>query len=110
MSGGSADVLERPVKRSIDPVTKRQFGARLRELREAAGLSQAEVAARLGKPQSSWSSWELGTTAPNIEWLERVAVVLGCDIAELFVPAKRVHDPKRGRPFDEPKPADDGGE
>lgn len=86
-------------------VTKRQFGARLRELREAAGLSQADVAARLGKPQSSWSSWELGTTAPNIEWLERIAVVLGCDIAELFVPAKHVRKPKLGRPFD--KPADD---
>mgnify|MGYP006921334091 CR=1 FL=1 len=89
-------------------VTKRQFGARLRELREAAGLSQAEVAARLGKPQSSWSSWELGTTAPSIEKLDDVAMVLGCSVADLFIPAAKVHQPKKGRPsFDDETPSDE---
>ena len=53
----------------------------LRELREQAGLTQAQVAERSGLSQSAISSMEIGVTAnPQLDSLEAVAAALGCDL------------------------------
>ena len=39
---------------------KRTFGARLKELREGAGLSQKALAAKAGVSQRNIANWELG--------------------------------------------------
>jgi transcriptional regulator with XRE-family HTH domain len=56
-------------------------GARLRAAREAAGLSQAAAAARMGGDVSAqyWSDVERGRRKPSLEWLWEAAQALGCD-------------------------------
>src|SRR5262245_40675944 len=48
------------------------LGARLRSLREAAGLSQEALAARAGVSQRAVSSWELALREPG--WLAVLAL------------------------------------
>ena len=49
---------------------------KIRELREAAGLSQQEMAVRLNVNQTAVSQWERGETAPDIGKLPELAVAL----------------------------------
>lgn len=58
---------------------------RIRELREAAGLSQEKLAGLLGyKYQSTIAMIESGERKLPIDKLPRIAEVLGCEIADLF--------------------------
>lgn len=71
------------------------FGARLRALREALGLSQSELAARCGLNIDSVQNWEQGRTEPRLSALIQLAQGLGVSLDQLagIRPAKR-----RGRP------------
>ncbi|MCL2409836.1 MAG: helix-turn-helix transcriptional regulator [Oscillospiraceae bacterium] len=40
---------------------------RILELRETAGLNQAELAEKIGVSQSTLASWELGETEPDVD-------------------------------------------
>ena len=60
------------------------FGARVKELRLAAGLSQQEVADELGIAQSSYADWERRNVATTPEQLKRLAGILGVDVGDLF--------------------------
>ena len=53
-----------------------RFGARLRELRAKAGLSQAEFAEAMQVQQSTISRWELGERFPPADALPAIAKVL----------------------------------
>ena len=64
------------------------FGARLHALREAAGLSQAQVADKLGITQTAYAVWERHPVALRPEQIEQVAVVLGVTAEQLFTTAK----------------------
>ena len=59
------------------------FGARLRELRTAAGLSQRALAARVGTSCAAISNLEAGNNAPTLGTLVRLADALGCGVVEL---------------------------
>jgi transcriptional regulator with XRE-family HTH domain len=50
-------------------------GARLR-----AGLTQAELARRLGRPQSQIARWENGRVVPSLETLRRVVRACGLEL------------------------------
>jgi transcriptional regulator with XRE-family HTH domain len=65
------------------------FGQRLRAAREAAGLSQAEVAARLGLKQAAYASWERYPTAIRPEQIEKVAAILKTPVKDLFEKTSR---------------------
>jgi transcriptional regulator with XRE-family HTH domain len=65
-----------------------EFGARLHALREAAGLSQAQVADRLSIAQPTYALWERRTTAISHEQLQKLAVIFGVGIDALFVDEK----------------------
>lgn len=56
------------------------IGARVRNLREARGLSQAELARRMGTTQSVIARLELGGAEPRFDTLERVARSLDSDL------------------------------
>ncbi len=56
----------------------------LRRLREAAGLTQTELAARVGVKQCSLSAWELGTANPSFENLLRLVAALDTSMDELL--------------------------
>ena len=60
------------------------FGARLHVLREAAGLTQQEMAVQLGIAQSSYATWERQTPAIRPDQIERLAEILGVTAADLF--------------------------
>jgi len=51
---------------SADTAILAEIGGRLRAIRRAYGLTQAEVSAALGVDQSLWSKWERGQRAPDL--------------------------------------------
>jgi transcriptional regulator with XRE-family HTH domain len=67
---------------SLEPRTA--FGRRLRAAREAAGLSQAEVAARLAIRQAAYAAWERYPVALRPDQIEAVARVLKVPVKDLF--------------------------
>jgi transcriptional regulator with XRE-family HTH domain len=57
---------------------------RLRQLREAAGLTQIQLALRVGVTQGTIANWERGARLPQLENLVRISNILGCGIDELL--------------------------
>ncbi|NPV80694.1 MAG: helix-turn-helix transcriptional regulator [Firmicutes bacterium] len=58
------------------------FGIRIKELREAAGLSQNELARRAGIAQSGLSYLETGAKSPSIDTLLRICDALGVSLSQ----------------------------
>jgi len=63
-------------------------GALIHECREHAGLSQAELAERLGTTQSAISRWEHGHDSPRVDTLGRIFQACGFEADLTF----RRHD------------------
>lgn len=57
--------------------------SRLKEVRSSRGLTQAELAAKVGVTRRSVIRWENGQTLPGARKMERVAEVLCCAVEEL---------------------------
>lgn len=71
----------------LDPRTKRavrEIGQRIRSLREASGLSQDKLAAKIGMTRSNYARIERGATNVTIETLMRIAKGLGIDVQVTF--------------------------
>ncbi len=58
---------------------------RIHELREAAGLTQAQLAVQMGLTQSTICAWESEIYLPKARQLPALAKALGCEINDLFV-------------------------
>jgi transcriptional regulator with XRE-family HTH domain len=58
-------------------------GARLRSLRERAGLTQQQLAARLDWSDRRISALELGPWRPKLATVTRLAAALGCEPNEI---------------------------
>ena len=77
---------EMALRRSADAQAVRMAGERgrlvreLAEQRQAAGLSQTEVAARMGTSQSAVARLESGTADVRASTLERYAAAVGSEI------------------------------
>lgn len=56
---------------------RRLFSGRLREMRELAGLTQAELAEKAGLHPSAVSHFENSSRTPNLENLRNLCVALG---------------------------------
>lgn len=61
-----------------------EFGARLHAAREAKGLSQAQVADKLGIAQQSYAAWERRDVALRADQLQQLADVLGVGADQLL--------------------------
>lgn len=57
---------------------------RIKELREAAGLSQADIVRAMGVDQAAVFRWEAGLALPRAARLPQLADLLGCTIDALF--------------------------
>lgn len=57
---------------------------RIKEIREAGGMSQTMLAEKLHVNQTAISQWERETAYPTCDRLPAIAVALGCEIGELF--------------------------
>jgi transcriptional regulator with XRE-family HTH domain len=92
-------------------VPTKVLGERLRELRERAGLSQAQLAAASGLPIASIRNWEYGRREPLLTAAGQLAAALGVEVGDLLKPAEKpaeqatAEKPRRGRP---PKAASEG--
>jgi transcriptional regulator with XRE-family HTH domain len=65
-------------------MSAREFGQVLKALREQAGLSQIELAKRLGIYQSSITRWERGQGEPGVSLVKPLATILGVDVNTLL--------------------------
>ncbi len=61
-------------------------GDRIRRARMEGGLSQKELAERLGVSSPTVGQWESGRRNPKDETLQRIAAALGVDVYELKPP------------------------
>lgn len=85
------------------------MGRRIQHLREAAGLSQAQLAEKAGMSKFTLMRWEQGRYDLGLSALFRLAGVLGVEPHELLVPApedwvpehRRTGRPPRGRKADQ---------
>jgi len=71
------------VEKSIYSAEYQQLCALLRQLRRAAGLTQAEVAERLNVPQSFVSKYESGERRLDVIELRHVAEALGATLEKV---------------------------
>src|SRR4051812_28694789 len=81
---------------------RRETIGELADHRRAAGLSQTELAARMGTSQSTIARLEAGEVDPRMSTLERYAEALGgrLDVSLRFDPAHPLHTADPGRPIE----------
>src|SRR5436309_11059940 len=60
-----------------------RLAANLRQLREARGLTQEQIAKLAGLPRATWGHLESGSANPTLSVLHRVALALQVPIEEL---------------------------
>ena len=60
------------------------YNEKMKELRTSLGLSQAELARRIGVSKTSVSQWIRGGMSPQAELLPKIAQELDCSIDSLF--------------------------
>ena len=68
---------------------RRVFPARLKRLRQAAGVGQAQLAERVGVSTEFVSRMERGKTLPSLVTLGKLCDALGCSPNELLLPSRR---------------------
>lgn len=81
------DSYDVPMARSPGPDRGKRpkQGAHLLALREAAGLTQTQLAEFVGVPQGTIALWEWNDTPPRSSALPALAKALGVDIPDLLV-------------------------
>lgn len=62
------------------------LGKNIKELRKKAGLSQLELAEKLGVSRSAVSSWEVNRNEPNIEDISKMSSLFRCPLNMLIDP------------------------
>lgn len=76
---------EQTTERTNDQATaQRIIGARIREFREAAGLSQAELARRVYVSRQTVGNWEAGRTLADVQSLVLLGQVFGTTVDALI--------------------------
>ncbi|GGG99456.1 helix-turn-helix domain-containing protein [Silvibacterium dinghuense] len=68
---------------------RKQFGARLREIRHAQGLTQEELAEKASISLNFLNLIERGQRGPSFDSIERLARALKRPVAELFLPPQK---------------------
>lgn len=80
-------ILAPPEERPIRPRTglpiDPNFGPRLKELREAAGLSQGQLAVKIGVTRQAVSLWELSLRDPGWAEIQAIRRVLNVTCEDL---------------------------
>lgn len=59
-------------------------GGNIRKIRERRGITQTELAIRLGISSRTVSSWEVNRTEPKMGMLEKVCMVLNCRKSDII--------------------------
>lgn len=72
------------VDSSPQPPLPARLSINIAQQRKARGLTQAELAERMGMEPESISRFERGATLPSLATLEKLAVLLGTTVAALL--------------------------
>lgn len=64
------------------------LAANIRQLRDARGLTQQQMARLSGLPRATWANLESGSANPTLAVLQRVAAALQVSIEELLAPPR----------------------
>lgn len=73
----------------------KRLGRRVRELRQARGFSQEALAERADLHRTYDADIERGRRNPSLWTLERLAIGLGIEVADLFPPQRLAPRPAR---------------
>ena len=57
---------------------------KVKEIRNKIGLTQGELAVKIGVNQNTVSQWETGERVPRADKLIQLAEILGCTVDELL--------------------------
>lgn len=66
------------------PTLRKQFGERLRALRQQSGMSQETFADHCGFARSYMSRLERGLANPSLDAIEALAIALAVPVSRLF--------------------------
>jgi transcriptional regulator with XRE-family HTH domain len=66
-----------------------RIGANLKAARKGAGLTQRQLAERIGTDSFQVSRWERGANRPQDDTMQALAAALGIDLAVFYEPTKR---------------------
>ena len=80
----AAAELPKDVTRTKENPIESAVGARIRCLREAAGMSQGELASRVFVSRQTVINWEKGKTLPDIESVKLLSAAYGITIDALL--------------------------
>ncbi len=76
-------------------ITKKAIGAAIRDARTAAGLTQVELAERIGTRQSLITRWESGMHMPTAEYLHAISLAVGADPGMILTSAAAMQDAQK---------------
>ena len=65
-----------------------EVGEKVRDAREAAGISQRELAARMSTSQAAVARLEAGGTSATLTTLQKAVAALGLELAADLAPAR----------------------
>lgn len=85
------------VKTDKDNLIQRQFGLRLKELRDAKGMTQEDLAEKAGLFRTYLSRIETGTANPTLTVIHQLASAVSETPASLLRPPEILTVPKRTR-------------
>jgi len=72
----------------MDVKLHQRFVINVRRRRQTIGLTQIQVAERLGMRQPSYAAIEAGKCNPGLDVVDRVAEALDCDPGDLLMPVE----------------------
>lgn len=61
-----------------------KYGLYIKEKRCAKGMTQAEIAKKLGISQQAYSRYEQGKREPTLDYIKQIAQILGVQPGEFF--------------------------
>ena len=85
------DPTYRPLIEAQARQSRESLGGRIRERREAAGLTQAELSSRAGVGRVTLTRIEKGEHSPRTATLTAIARALGAEVEDLILPRSRRH-------------------
>lgn len=71
------------MRRGVPAPVEKWSGERLKAARLAAGMSQKEVAEKMGIKQPQFARYENGVTEPTATLLQRISCAIGCSMDDL---------------------------
>ena len=80
---------------------KQTLGHRIADLRKESGMTQLDLAGKMGVTDKAVSKWERDLACPDVNSMARLAGIFGVSVDELMqVKAGMNRNPKEGRLYD----------